>query len=296
MPNRIKALPSSDINPFSFGTMPWGGKSYQAASQHVFQICRDAGIKYFDIAYAHCEGTSEKLLGTFCKKERYALLIATKLGHFGGAAKLNILEQFDKCQKPLKVNVIDVLYLRSFNPETSIEETLETVAELKQGSKIRNVGLSNFLAWQGMDTAHRTRSFGLSIDFFQSMYNLVKRHEEVKILQLCAANEITVYTYSLLGGGLLKVKFLRGEQGRVVEDDRYAPRYELAFMRDTAKTFCDLADAQQVNPATLAVVWVHSHPTKPMPIIFASCVDQLIPSMKVMTYPLSEELYHQISA
>ena len=296
MSNRVRTLSGAEINPFCFGTMQWGGKADHAASQSLYENCRKAGINHFDTAHAYCEGASEKLLGAFCEKERDELLIATKVGYVGGASRPNLLAQFDQCQKRLKMDVIDVLYLHRFDPETPIEETLETIIELIQSGKIRYFGISNFSAWQGMDTIHRAKSFGLIIDFFQPMYNLVKRQAEVEILPMCAANGINVATYSPLGGGLLTGKYLRGEQGRLVEDDRYALRYEPAFMSATAKMLCDFANALEVNPATLAVAWVRAHPSQPMPIISASSADQLVPAIDAMTYPLSDELYNQITA
>ena len=295
MASRIKTLSGSEINPFCLGTIQWGSKAKRAAAQSLYQMCRDAGVHHFYTAYAYCEGKSEKFLGAFCEKDRDALLIATKVGYVGGAFKTNILAQFDQCQKLLKMEVIDVLYLHRFDPETSLDETLETFAELKQSGKNRYVGISNFSAWQGMDTVHRARFFGLNIDFFQPMYNLVKRQAEVEILPMCEANGITVANYSLLGGGLLTGKYLLGERGRLVEDSRYALRYEQSFMRDSAKKLCHLADTLRTDPATLAVAWVHTHPTRHMPIISASSLDQLVPSIKAMTYSVSEELYHQIS-
>ncbi|MGB1695551.1 MAG: aldo/keto reductase, partial [Paracoccaceae bacterium] len=198
--------------------------------------------------------------------------------------------------KRLKMDMVDVLYLHRFDPDTPIEETLETLAELKQSGKIRYIGVSNFSAWQGVDALHHAKALGLKIDFFQPMYNLVKRQAEVEILPMCAAKGITVAAYSPLGGGLLTGKYLRGEQGRLIESEMYAARYEPAFMREAAKRLCDLADELGVNPATLAVAWVHAHPTKPMPIISASGADQLAPSIKAMSFPLSEDLYNQISA
>jgi aryl-alcohol dehydrogenase-like predicted oxidoreductase len=296
MNDKITTLSGSEINPFCFGTMQWGGKADPAALERLYHQCRDAGINHFDTAFSYCEGASETLLGVFCKAERDALLIATKVGHVGGGGKTNLLSQFDQCQKRLKMDMVDVLYLHRFDPDTPIAETLETLAELKQSGKIRYIGVSNFSAWQGVDALHHAKALGLKIDFFQPMYNLVKRQAEVEILPMCAAKGITVAAYSPLGGGLLTGKYLRGEQGRLIESEMYAARYEPAFMREAAKRLCDLADELGVNPATLAVAWVHAHPTKPMPIISASGADQLAPSIKAMSFPLSEDLYNQISA
>ena len=60
---KIKTLSGSEINPFCFGTMQWGGKADRAAAENIYLMCRDAGINHFDTAYGYCEGTSEKFLG-----------------------------------------------------------------------------------------------------------------------------------------------------------------------------------------------------------------------------------------
>ena len=296
MPNEIKILSGSEINPFCLGIMHWVGKADRTVSQRRYQICRDARIRHFDTAYVHCAGTSEKLLGAFCKKERDVLLIAIKVGCVGGASKTNILTQCDKCQTRLKMNGADALYLYQFDPETPIDNTLETFTQLKQSSTIRCVGISNFSAWQDIDTFDQARALGLTIDFLQPTCKLIQRQAEVEILPMCTATGIKVAAYSPLCEGLSKGKYLRGEQRRLVQDDRYALRYKRAFMQDSAKKLCNLADALQVKPATLAVAWAHAHPTKPMPIISASGVDQLVPSIGSMTYPLSEKHYNQRSA
>ena len=290
-----KTLCGSEINPFCFGTMQWDGGADPAAVESHCQMYRDASINHFDKPYAYCERTTEKFLDALFDKCPDEILIATKVGYVGDAYKTNILAQFDQCQTRFKMDVIDVLYPHRFDPETSLEETPETFARLKQSGKIHYLGFSNFSAWQGLDTVHRTGLFGLNIFFFQPMYILVQRQAEVKSLPMCAANGITVTNYSPLGVGLLTGSFLRGEWGRLIEDSRYALRYEPAFMPNSEKKLRDLADALCADPATLAVASLHAHPTKPIPIISASDVDQLVQLIEVMACPVSEELFHQIS-
>ena len=158
-----------------------------------------------------------------------------------------------------------MLYLHRFNSKTSLEETLETFAELKQSGKIRYVGIYNCSAWQGMDTINNARLFSLRIDFFQPMTSLVKRQAEVEILPMCAVNEITVTTYSPISGGLLTGNYLRGERGRLVTDIYNGLHYKLALMRNSAKNsaiwhiHCE--QIQQNLPSPGCVRMPHSHHT-----------------------------------
>ena len=263
----IKTLSRFEINSFCFGTMQRGGKADRAAAKRLYQIFLANCINHFDTACSYCKGTAEKFLGDFCDKDRDELLIATKASYVKGAPKANILAQFNQYQPRVKMDVIDVLYLHRFNSKTSLDKTLDTFAELKQSGKMRYVGIYNFSAWQGIDTINHEKLFGLSIDFFQPMYSLVKRQSEVEILPMCAVNKITVTTYSHITVGLLTGNDLRDERGRLVEDSRYALRYKLAFMRDTAKKLCDLADTLRTDPETLAVAWMRSHPKQLLPIV-----------------------------
>ena len=113
------------------------------------------------------------------------------------------------------MDMVDVLYLHWFDADTPLAETLETFASLRETGKIWFVGLSNFAAWQVVRAIYEARIFGLSISMTQPMYSLVKRQAEVEILPLCAEIDITVASYSPLGGGLLTGKYIAGGTGRL---------------------------------------------------------------------------------
>ncbi|KUJ76203.1 aldo/keto reductase [Ruegeria marisrubri] len=281
---------------FVFGTMQFGGRADARESRAMFDACRAAGITHFDTAFVYTDGQSETLLGEMIREDRDRLLIATKAGYAGGAGADNIRAQFDMSRKRLGLDMVDVLYLHRFDPETDLAETLVCFAELKQAGKIRYVGLSNFAAWQVMKAACIARQFDLTIDILQPMYNLVKRQAEVEILPMCADQDIAVAAYSPLGGGLLTGKYVQGGQGRLVDDTRYAARYGEGWMYDAARRLSDLAAELGTHPATLAVAWVAASPYRPMPIISARSAEQLAPSLAALTYELSPELYRKITS
>lgn len=281
---------------YAFGTMQFGGKADAADSRAMFDACRAAGITHFDTAFVYTGGASETLLAGMIRDDRDSLLIATKAGHDGGAGRANLLSQFDTSRKRLQLDMVDVLYLHRFDPDTDLRETIALFAELKDKGQIRYVGLSNFAAWQVVKAAWIASEFGLSIDLIQPMYNLVKRQAEVEILPMSIDQGILAATYSPLGGGLLTGKYAAGGAGRIAENDQYASRYAPAWMHEAAAGLARLAAEAGTDPATLAVAWVAAHPARVSPIISARNADQLRPSLAAMSFRLDPDLYARIAA
>jgi aryl-alcohol dehydrogenase-like predicted oxidoreductase len=293
---RITSPDGAPVSRFAFGTMQFGGRADEGESRAMFDACLAAGVTHFDTAHVYNDGVSETLLGRFAKPRRDALVIATKAGYTGGAGRDNILSQFDKSRQRLDMDMVDILYLHRFDPDTDLRETLDTLAALREGGKIRYVGLSNFAAWQVMKAACIGAEFDLPVDILQPMYSLVKRQAEVEILPMCISEGIDVAPYSPLGGGLLTGKYSQGGKGRLTEDDRYATRYGQGWMHEAAKHLKTIADGLGVAPATLAVAWAAHHPANPMPILSARSAAQLAPSLAALDFTMDDALYERLTA
>lgn len=288
------------ISRFAFGTMQFGGRADAQSSQAMFDASRNAGINHFDTAYVYTDGASETLLGKFAAPCREELIIATKAAYTGGSGRTNILQAFDKSRKRLNMDSVDILYLHRYDPDTPLQETYDTLAELKSQGKIRHIGVSNHAAWQVMKCITIAAERDLTIDIIQPMYNLVKRQAEVELFPMAQDQDIFIAPYSPLGGGLLTGKYGKrttpSAQGRLTEDQRYNARYDQEWMWDTAQKLTEIADRENTSPATLAVAWAAAHPSKPSPILSARAVDQLRPSLDAITQPPSTDLYAEISA
>lgn len=278
----------------AFGCMQFGGRADLAASRAMFDACLDAGITHFDTAHGYTEGASETLLGQFAAPIRDRLFIATKAGYTGGAGRANLLAQFDTSRKRLGLDSVDLLYLHRFDPDTALEETIETFARLQSDGKIRQIGLSNFAAWQVMKAQAIAASLNTRIDAIQPMVNLVKRQAQVEILPMCADQSIAVYAYSPLGGGLLTGKYSSGGTGRLTEDARYAARYALPEIHRAASGLAAIADELAIPAATLAVAWVMKCGL--CPILSARTASQLAPSLAALGYILPEALDARLTA
>lgn len=296
MKTELKTPAGDPVSRFCFGTMQFGGKADAAASQALYDACRAAGLNFFDTADAYIDGMSETLLGGFAKAERDNLVIATKVGALGGCSRDNILTRFEGCRQRLDMDFVDILYLHRWDVNTPLEESFETLAELQQAGKIGAIGVSNYSAWQIMKAQAVAKSLGTEINILQPMYSLVKRQAEVEMLPMAQSEGFAVASYSPLGGGLLTGKYTGGNGGRLEDDSMYKARYGVDWMHQAAQDLSDLAKANAVDPATLAVAWVAANPAITSPIISARSVAQLAPSLAALDYDLSDELKAQITA
>ncbi|MCZ0814045.1 MAG: aldo/keto reductase [Pseudomonadota bacterium] len=296
MKNMITSPDGTAASRFAFGTMQFGGPADEGQSRAMFDTCIEAGLNHFDTAYVYTDGEAETLLGRFAAPLRERLIIATKAGYRGGAGRDNLRAQFDLSRRRLGMDHVDILYLHRFDPDTDLNETMQTFATLREEGKIAHMGLSNFAAWQVMKAACIAARFDLPVSILQPMYNLVKRQAEVEILPMCQSEGIAVAPYSPLAGGLLTGKYAAGGTGRLTENDRYAARYGQDWMHAAAKGLGDIATELGVSPATLAAAWAAHHPARPMPILSARSTAQLQPSLDAIGFAMDEALHARLSA
>ncbi len=291
----ITSLNGTPLSRLTFGTMQFGGRADASESRAMFDAARAAGITHFDTAYVYTGGASETLLGEMAQAERDSLIIATKAAYDGGSGRDNILNGFATSQQRLQMDVIDILYLHRFDDETPLQETFDALATLKHEGRIRHIGVSNFAAWQVVKAQVIAASFDVRIDIIQPMHSLVKRQAEVEIFPMAVDHGIEIAPYSPLGGGLLTGKYAAGGTGRLTEDDRYATRYNVEWMRQAAVDLTALASGMGTHPATLAVAWAAAHPARPRPIVSARSADQLAPSLDALKIDMTADLYEQIT-
>ena len=292
----LLTINSTPISSLCFGTMQFGGASDFKESELIFNKCREVGINFFDTAHSYNQGRSEEILGALCQRNRDELLLGTKAAYDNSATKKNILKSFEKSRKRLNTDFIDILYMHRWDPSVPIQETIECLAELIGKRLIRYIGVSNYAAWQVMKAKKVATDLGFSLDVIQPMYSLVKRQAEVELLPMSAEEKIAVCPYSPLGGGLLTGKYIKeGVTGRLTSDSSYKQRYALEWMHQTAEKLLILSKTYDISPVTLAIAWVSKNSYITTPIISAKTIDQLQPSLDVLNYKMSDELYNEMT-
>ncbi len=293
---QLKTRSGSPASALCFGTMQFGSTADHAASKALYAACRDAGINFFDTAYAYNDGTSERYLGAFAADELDDVILASKVSFDAPHTADNIKASVATSLERLGMDSVDLMYLHRWDGETPLHETFETLANLKSAGKFRYVGVSNFAAWQVVKACHVAAQFDLKIDVLQPMYNLVKRQAEVEIIPACADQDVAVVPYSPLGGGLLTGKYAQGAGGRLKDVEMYTKRYNVDWMHDAAAALPALAAKHGTEAATLAVAWVAHNSGITAPIISARSVEQLQPSLAALNCKMSEALYAEMAA
>ncbi len=293
---RISSPDGTPPSALTFGCMQFGGHADPRESRNLYRACRERGITMFDTAHVYTEGRSEAILGTCLTGERDGVIVASKSNYQRGNAPEAIRQSCEESLSRLGVDVVDLYYLHRFDPDVPLEQSFEALKALQEAGKIRFVGVSNFAAWQVMKAQAVARSFDTRIDAIQPMLNLVKRQVEVEILPMAVDQDIDVYPYSPLGGGLLTGKYSSGAEGRLTASDMYARRYGPEWMHRTAADLATLARQMEVEPATLAVAWAMRRPGVTAPIISARSVEQVLPSLAAMDLDWDADLDARVSA
>ena len=295
------------VSSLCFGVMSFGGDADESTSAAMFNRCREAGINFFDCANSYAGGRSEEILGRLIAPCREEVVITSKVYsqtgpdiNARGASRRNIRNAIEASLRRLNTDYIDIYFLHHFDPETPIEESLRAFDDLVRDGKILYPAASNFAAWQVAKALGISAKEGWArFECIEPMYNLVKRQAEVELLPLAQSEQLGVITYSPLGGGLLSGKYSsknRPPSGRLVENQMYRTRYGESSYYDIADRFANFAQEHGVEPASLAVAWVASHPAVTAPIIGARNLDQLEGSLKSLEIAMTPELRAEVSA
>lgn len=295
------------VSRLCFGTMSFGGDADEQTSAKMFDMCREAGINFFDCANMYSKGKAEEILGRLMKGCRDELVITTKVGfNVGdgrvepGLSRRSIMMAVEDSLRRLQTDWIDVYFCHTFDNAVPVEETLTALTDLVSQGKILYIGVSNWAAWQIARAIGKTELLKLApIHVVQPMYNLVKRTTEIEIFPLAQAEGLAVIPYSPLGAGLLTGKYSTTQKdlsGRIMNVVNYKLRYSDEMYYEIAERFCGSARQHKVHPATLAVAWVKAHPAVTAPIIGARNPEQLKASLDAADYEMSREQWEEISA
>jgi len=236
----------------------------------------EMGINFFDTADVYGGGNSEVMVGRWIRTKpasvRDQILVSTKASmpvgkspNDRGLSRRHILLQVDRSLRRLGVERLDMFVIHGPDPSTPLEETLGALDDLVRQGKIHYIGASNIEAWRmaralWISDKHRLARF----DWVQNSYSLLDRAPEREVLALCEDQSLGFTPYSPLGGGWLTGKYRVGET--YPERSRMSLRPEPYSHLVNERTFRAVTDfvadaqARGLEPASLAIAWVASHP------------------------------------
>jgi aryl-alcohol dehydrogenase-like predicted oxidoreductase len=184
-----------------------GAGSDDAGSIATIHRAIDLGVTLFDTAEIYGPYRNEELLGQALSGRRDQVVIATKFGtiqHRGDrtygmdGSSENVRLSVEGSLQRLRTDHIDLYYQHRMDPNTPIEETVGTLAELIAEGKILHYGLSE-AAPATIRRAHAVHP----MTALQTEYSLWSRDPETEILPTLRELGIGFVPYSPLGRGFL---------------------------------------------------------------------------------------------
>ena len=282
------------VSRLCLGTMTYGSSKWrpwvldESESRPFIRQALEHGINFFDTADMYSRGASEEVLGRALKEfaARDQVVIATKVfnpmgdgPNDRGLSRKHIFDAIDASLRRLGVDHVDLYQIHRFDPETSIEETVEALHDVVKAGKARYVGASSMDAWQFAKMLYTADLRGWTrFVSMQNHYNLVYREEEREMIPLCREEGIGIIPWSPLARGFLAGNRRRedlGDTTRARTDDFASRLYYSDADFAVVGRVVELAAKRGVKPTQVALAWVLAKPGITAPIVGASKLSHL---------------------
>ena len=271
----------------ALGTMTFGAQTSDADAERMVGMFLDEGHTWIDTAFMYTEGRSERILGrilTGRRRERAFLATKAYPGLLGkgtprGLTPGSIRGQLETSLRRLKTDCVDLFYLHAPDNRTPLEVSLETCQVLAEEGKIRDVGLSNYAAWQVAEAVFTClRNKWDPPIIYQGMYNAITRDVERECLVACRHFGVDFIAYNPLAVGLLSGK--HSNIGRIPKSGRfsaklYRDRYWQEHYFEAVGTLVKVSRRSRIPLAEASIRWLLHHSAADGIILGASTVEHL---------------------
>nr|XP_013801522.1 PREDICTED: aflatoxin B1 aldehyde reductase member 2 [Apteryx mantelli mantelli] len=201
--------------------------------------------------------------------------IATKANPWEGNTLKpeSVRSQLETSLERLGRKSVELFYLHAPDHGTPVEETLRACNELHKEGKFKELGLSNYAAWEVAEICTICKHNKWVIPtVYQGMYNATTRQVETELFPCLRYYGLRFYAYNPLAGGLLTGKYkyedkdtnqpagrFFGNDWAQVYRDRYWKKHHFEAIALVERA---LKDAYGSNPPSLtsaALRWIYNH-------------------------------------
>lgn len=233
----------------------------------------DCGITHFDLAnnYGPKPGAAEENMGRILKNELYSyrdeMIISTKAGYdmwpgpYGNwGSKKYLTASLDQSLQRMGLDYVDIYYHHRPDPETPLEETMQTLDGIVRSGKALYVGISNYNKEQTEAAMKILKELKTPFIINQRKYSLFERNIEKKGLKHFAAEHgCGIIAFCPLAQGLLTDKYLHGipEDSRAVRDGRFLKKDDITEEKlSVIRKLNDVAASRNQTLAQMSLSWI----------------------------------------
>lgn len=277
----------------------FGGIDPYERSRAITHYAFDHGITHFDLAnnYGPPYGTAEETLGRLMDDDfrpyRDELFISTKAGYdmwpgpYGNwGSRKYLMASIEQSLRRMHLDYVDLFYSHRFDPDTPLEETLQTLVDIVRQGKALYVGISRWPLHALKIADKYLREHDVPLLIFQDRLNLLDREPISNgTLNYCREHGIGFISFSPLAQGLLTDRYLDG----IPKDSRMAKNKSLTHDKLTPELLAQLRElnkdaADRGETLTeMALAWILHQAGVTSVLVGASSVGQLEKNMKCVS-------------
>jgi len=240
----------------------WGQPKDPQAALAVLRRAVELGVNFIDTADSYGPNVSEELIAEALFPYPAGLVIATKGGWnrpgpnqwTHDATPAHLRKAVEGSLKRLRLERIDVYQLHIPDPVVSFEDSVGTLAQLKEEGKIRLVALSNVT----QEHIERARKI-VPIVSVQNRYSFADREWDY-VVDYCERNAIA-----------------------------FIPWFPLAAGRAAGDALQKIARSRQATPMQVALAWLLQRSPMVLPIPGTSSIDHLEENVQAASLRLTGE-------
>ncbi len=267
-------------------------------------MCRtafDNGITHFDLAnnYGPEYGSAEKNFGRILKDDlgvyRDEIIVSSKAGYdmwkgpYGDwGSRKYLIASLDQSLQRLGLDYVDIFYHHRMDPETPLEETMGTLADIVRSGKALYAGISNYDGEHMIRAAEILEELHCPFVINQNRYSIFDRTIENNGLKAAVTREGKekgLICFSPLAQGLLTNRYLNGipEDSRIKKDGRFLKETALTEERlAQIRGLNEIAESRGQSLAQMALAWLFKDNAVTSVIIGASRPEQILDNLGMM--------------
>ena len=282
-------------------------------SMEMAHYAFDHGICHFDLAnnYGPSYGSAEETFGIVMKKSfmpyRDELFISSKAGYdmwpgpYGNwGSRKYLMASLHQSLKRMNLEYVDLFYSHRYDPETPLEETLQTLVDIVRQGKALYVGISRWPREATQVAYDYLATHDVPCLIYQCCYNLINREpEKAGVLKQARENGAGFIVFSPLAQGLLTDRYLNGipEDSRIAHGGHLKKEALTENRLQQIKALNEIALRRGQSLAEMALSWILKDDYVTSVIIGSSSVSQLEQNLKTLHgAPFSKEELQEIES